>query len=315
VLTATPRRVLPAVLLVVIAVLLAGASAATPPAEDAVAGTHGGNATGSVEEIALNTTLVGSIADEGRVSVTARGVTGDDGDPVSGERVTVTVGGEPVTTAAVENGSLETAFDPTVLDLEAGTDATVTLHGFDAASTTTVDIVHEVLGLDAGYNRHSVPQAATVSVEDVAAVDIWNASAGRYEAVTDPVFDTPAELHRGLYVLATDDGARLGYTFETDTSPVPGLASLEPGWNFVGSNDDIAGRAERTDPVLAAGVGLALGVFVFLIAVLWAVTVPADVYVGISASDIGKQHRWVVALVALAPSVASAWWARTLGVL
>jgi len=76
-----------------------------------------------------------------------------------------------------------------------------------------------------------------------------------------------------------------------------------------------AGREERTDPLLAAGVGLALGVFVFLIALAWALTVPDDVYVGISTSDLGKQHRWFVALVALAPPAASAWWARTLGVL
>ncbi len=255
--TAGLRRVLPAVLLVATAALLAGAGAATPPAGDTVAGTHGGNATGTVEELTVNTTFVGSVADEGRVSVTAHGVTGDDGDPVSGERVTVTVGGDPVTTAAVENGSLETTFDPTVLDLDPGTDATVALHGFDAASTTTVGIVHEVLGLDAGYNRHSVPQAATISVEDVAAVDVWNASAGRYEAVTDPVFDTPTELHRGLYVLATADGARLGYTFETAANPVPGVVSLEPGWNFVGSNYDIAGRAEQTVQADLVGVDAA----------------------------------------------------------
>lgn len=76
-----------------------------------------------------------------------------------------------------------------------------------------------------------------------------------------------------------------------------------------------AGREERTDPVLSAGVGLALGVFVFGIAVVWALTVPDDVYVGISASELGKQHRWFVALAALVVPAASGWWARTLGVL
>jgi hypothetical protein len=83
VLTAGLWRVLPAVLLVVTVALLAGAGAATPPAGDTVAGTHGGNATGTVEEITVNTTFVGSVADEGRVSVTAHGVTGDDGDRVA----------------------------------------------------------------------------------------------------------------------------------------------------------------------------------------------------------------------------------------
>jgi len=87
------------------------------------------------------------------------------------------------------------------------------------------------------------------------------------------------------------------------------------GLAFVATLVLTAGREERTDPLLAAGVGLALGVFVFLIALAWALTVPDDVYVAISASSLGKQHRWLVALVALVPSVASAWWARTLGVL
>lgn len=98
-----------------------------------------------------------------------------------------------------------------------------------------------------------------------------------------------------------------------------GSGSVNPlvagGLAFVASLILAAGREERTDPVLAAGVGLALGVFVFLIALLWALSVPDDVYVGISTSSLGKQHRWIVAVVALAPAAASAWWARTLGVL
>ena len=98
-----------------------------------------------------------------------------------------------------------------------------------------------------------------------------------------------------------------------------GSGSVNPlvagGLGFVACLVLAAGRKERTDPVLAAGIGLALGVFMFLIALLWTLTVPADVYVGVSASELGRQHRWFVALVALAPTVASAWWARTLGVL
>jgi len=76
-----------------------------------------------------------------------------------------------------------------------------------------------------------------------------------------------------------------------------------------------AGREDRTDPVLAAGVGLALGAFVFVIAFVWALTVPEGVYIGVSASEVGKQHRWFVTVAALVTPVASAWWARTLGVL
>lgn len=76
-----------------------------------------------------------------------------------------------------------------------------------------------------------------------------------------------------------------------------------------------AGREERTDPQLAAGVGLALGFFTVLVLLVWALTVPADVTAGISASPAGKQHRWILTAAALVAPAASAWWARSLGVL
>lgn len=75
-----------------------------------------------------------------------------------------------------------------------------------------------------------------------------------------------------------------------------------------------AGREDRTDPLLAAGATLALGVFTVLVVALWALTVPADVVAGISESTVGKQHRWILTAVALVVPLSSAWWARSLGV-
>lgn len=76
-----------------------------------------------------------------------------------------------------------------------------------------------------------------------------------------------------------------------------------------------AGRDERTDPPLAAGVGIALGGFVFIVVALWAVTVPLEVVVGMDAPTIMTQHRWVTAAVALVIPAASLWWSRTLGLI
>lgn len=74
-----------------------------------------------------------------------------------------------------------------------------------------------------------------------------------------------------------------------------------------------AGREERTDPVLAAGVALSLGAFLFGLTVLWAATVPLEVVLGIDAPTALQYHRWVIAAVAGTVPVSSGWWARTLG--
>lgn len=74
-----------------------------------------------------------------------------------------------------------------------------------------------------------------------------------------------------------------------------------------------AGRDERTDPAVAAGVGLALGGFVALVTAVWAVTVPLEVVVGMDAPTIITQHRWATLIAALLIPVGSLWWSRTLG--
>jgi hypothetical protein len=83
-----------------------------------------------------------------------------------------------------------------------------------------------------------------------------------------------------------------------------------------------AGREDRTDPDTAAGAAVGLGTVVFLVAALWAVTVPADVplqlttdrpVVGpLTTATIVEYHRWVLAVVAVLPAVAAAWYAKAL---
>lgn len=73
-----------------------------------------------------------------------------------------------------------------------------------------------------------------------------------------------------------------------------------------------AGREARTDPGLAAGVALTLGLFLVVVAALWALTVPEGVVGGLSENALLEHHRWALVASGLPIPIASAWWARTL---
>lgn len=70
-----------------------------------------------------------------------------------------------------------------------------------------------------------------------------------------------------------------------------------------------AGREGRSDPGLAAGVALALGLFMTLVAVAWALTVRID------AIEIASYHRWVLVGAAAVVPLSAAWFARALDLL
>jgi hypothetical protein len=70
-----------------------------------------------------------------------------------------------------------------------------------------------------------------------------------------------------------------------------------------------AGREDRSDPALSAGVALVLGVAIAAVAIAWALTVRVDVV------EIDTVHRWVVAAVSPLVPLGSAWFARALGLL
>lgn len=69
-----------------------------------------------------------------------------------------------------------------------------------------------------------------------------------------------------------------------------------------------AGRQERTDPALAAGVGFALGMLITVITVVWFATVRTD------AISITWLHRYGLTGTAIVIPIAAAWYARELGV-
>jgi hypothetical protein len=106
------------------------------------------------------------------------------------------------------------------------------------------------------------------------------------------------------YVLA-DSAANVG-TYYSSGAINPLLAGL---FALVVLIVFAAGREGRTDPGLAAGAALALGLFTVLIAVAWALTTRVD------AIAITTGHRWaVVATAALLP-LSAVWFARALRVL
>lgn len=83
-----------------------------------------------------------------------------------------------------------------------------------------------------------------------------------------------------------------------------------------------AGREGRSDPDTAAGAAVGLGVVTVLVAVVWAVSVPADVPLQLTTdrsllgplttATVIEYHRWVVAAVSVLPGAAAAWYARAL---
>lgn len=71
-----------------------------------------------------------------------------------------------------------------------------------------------------------------------------------------------------------------------------------------------AGREGRTAPDLAAGVTIVLGLFAFVLGLVWALTVPRDVVTQLSTAAWLEYHPWAVVLVTLVMPAAAAWYAR-----
>ena len=76
-----------------------------------------------------------------------------------------------------------------------------------------------------------------------------------------------------------------------------------------------AGRQDRTDPALAAGATLVMGVFALVIALAWALTVPRSVVTQMSTAQIIVYHRAALVLGTLGLPLAAGWYARTMRLL
>lgn len=76
-----------------------------------------------------------------------------------------------------------------------------------------------------------------------------------------------------------------------------------------------AGREGRTDPSVAAGAALVLGVFIVGLSLLWATTVPESLVLGLTESTLIEQHRWAVVVAALPIPLGAVWFAVGLDLL
>lgn len=118
--------------------------------------------------------------------------------------------------------------------------------------------------------------------------------------------------------LIVADGAAVSSYYGSGT-PTPWAAGLMA---LAGIIIFAAGLKDRTDPETAAGAGVGLGLVVFLIALLWAVTVPAEVPLQLATDDplfgplttgvVLEYHRWALAAVSTLVPVAGVWYARAL---
>jgi hypothetical protein len=100
--------------------------------------------------------------------------------------------------------------------------------------------------------------------------------------------------------LAVDGAVGAYYSFGAVNPLVAGVLAL------VGIIVLAAGREGRTDPSLAAGAALVIGVFMFALTLTWAMTAPLD------AVRITPVHRWTVAGPTALVVAGSLWYARVL---
>jgi len=75
-----------------------------------------------------------------------------------------------------------------------------------------------------------------------------------------------------------------------------------------------AAREGRSDPPLAAGAALVLGLFTVAIVAVWALSVPRGVVTQFETSALFEYHRFVTAAVTLALPATAGWYARVIGV-
>jgi len=104
-----------------------------------------------------------------------------------------------------------------------------------------------------------------------------------------------------LYPYLVADGTGVYYGTAAVNPLVAGLLAL------LGVIVFAAGREGRTDPVLAAGATLALGVFGVAILAAWAVTARVD------AVQVTGTHRWATVAAGAVVPLAAGWYARGLG--
>lgn len=108
------------------------------------------------------------------------------------------------------------------------------------------------------------------------------------------------------YVLLSPGSASTYYTTGAFNPLFAGLFALVCVIIFA------AGRSQRSDPAVAAGVCLVFGLFIAGFSVLWAVTVPDHLVFSHPTSSAFEYHRYALILAALAVPVSAVWYTHAL---
>ena len=214
-------------------------------------------ATVSADEVTLQKDFLGIVKDDANtLTVTDNDVANIQagGEVVNGTLVIEIADTEYVFEDAIQNGKItetDSSNSPSEISPSASTgEADINVVGNDSKvaekDVGTVDLVHEALDLSKGWNLKSVPQPATLHEQGVESVNQWNPSEASYESgIPEGELSDAESLHRGMYVEAEDDSARLGYEFATDDVPAPSQIEMENGWHLVSSNYDIDTQVDR----------------------------------------------------------------------
>jgi len=234
----------------------------------------------SVGSLESQEDFAGIVADDENITVTASGIAAD-GYTLGNATVNISVvrkSGVYVTASnvTVDNGTAQIDFPLSAngtgdvqgfpADTETGTAEIVIEQARDDAANGTIELVHEANSLSGGFTLISVPQPASVQAQNVSSLTSWDPTAQNYTTITDGTFDTPTELHRGIYVDGKNDEARIGFDYVTEDSGTitPGIVELQDGWQLASSNFDASSqggnRSLATDinPVLDEDTGISV---------------------------------------------------------
>ncbi len=204
-------------------------------------------AVAEVGTLSIEHEFVGIVEDpDSSVTVEASGIVDARGNTIGSGSVDVTIGDETVLSdVSVSDGSLSATFDPTTISNTADTgEASVALTA-DAGSVTnpdvTVELVHETVDLDAGYQVLGTPMDA----EDVVFENVSNVVT--YDPATDSwVAPDENEAGEGYYADADTDAARAGYVFEPEDGPESDITILQQGFNLISASPDLNSKTEVT---------------------------------------------------------------------
>lgn len=118
-------------------------------------------------------------------------------------------------------------------------------------------------------------------------------------------------LSLGVPYLLVETASAVGAYYNSGalTPLVPGLLAL------VSIIVLAAGREGRSDPSVTAGASLVMGLFIVGLSLVWALTVPTSLVLGLTESTLIEYHRFAVVAAGIPIPVGAAWFARALGLL